>query len=1666
MGNWMRFWVVALVVGLVVGGCKKRERQVEQPGGFEATGKSFSVSRGEGLCAWKFKYGKNDRLVGVVLPDNREIEYGHDARGNVNSLVSGSFKEGYEYDFFNFLSKISDSTGETLLKRDFLGNLTEIVYPTGDSVKYEYGGTGRVRSVTWGDRHYLRFFRDLLGSMIRLESPVGAIKMQYDYDHGVMERIFPNGAMSRFEFDRNCRPGSIRHIGPQGNVLLEFRCVYDGAGLLTSAVEKTTNGTVNIGYSYDEYDQLVKAVYSDGRVYAYDYDSWGNCVKYSSPTGIQTASYDAYDRLVSLNGKKVVHDRCGNLVSLGSSENYFNVKNLMESDGKYSYRYDGLNLRVESMGREGTSRFIHFMDDLPYVLAETGKLEKRYLWADGHCLGEIAGDRQVLFYFEDHLGSIRGAIDGQGQLIGEAEFSPFGIPIKRITGIRFGYAGEEQDEDGKLYLRSRYYLPQVGRFISMDPAPLRLDDSIKQNRYAYAANSPGNYRDADGAYSDPLNQDIWEQQRRIQTLVNQNRWQKDFFPSSQPTRYYEKVLIGGFGSDPQEYSKYLKENGGEFDLVITLGSGSFPGDLAHSLPDYIGMSSSHASNKFDQYSGCRFGLVVAHSWATMAFESYVKNNPDCIQFDKVVYLGAPKTYSNSLTLGQKFVNVGDPVSWIPELTIINRGDSHGLNRDAFIGLKWTFRFGAGISDKKVYPSSPGLKAHSLDDYLSKPEVRKEIESFDAFNDDEYRKKVPYPPNFPPGGGGGGGIFDSPNVGGVYLDKAAEVLGDLRGIEGVAFDPITNRVILVGNDAGKTTLPPLRLEDLAAASRTVFGDYDTEPGVTIDPDPKNPKADQMIVRFFGGMENTYFGYQLFEADRMMKSLSLGKDNINGKPVKANIHGYYNLLELSFSNLGGSYRKDLWSRFWLVPEQVIVRVSDDKKSITFPDTRIRVKTETMRWQGGQLVPAKGERDEKAEYFAAHFTRYYDDYAKEFPVFRGLKTLANLVGLAKWLKEASINVDFGWLKDYEKTFATPAKTPSLTVSDRRSSMGISVFGGTDLTVKNNYVKDDGSSAKLAQRALLAMATGAPPGLASVTFQTADGKLKRAVALPTLQTRAGGAKTMREEESGLFERVYCSFHNEPGQFGHSWFLDAPRLVIGRPGRGKLEYVMVGNHKVMVRNFRLIGPFGRPDVVFEKPVVDQQYERISFLPVDSQGIRALYVDEEKKEFRVEYSDGRASVFDRLGQILRREDTSTDYLKYSYDQYNRLKSIDRVYQDKVTDQAVFSYDNQGRIESARTKAEVIRYEYNLKGDLENVSTGNLNTGYTYNDRHLVTGVIRNGKPVNVLEYDDFGRVLSEKYADGNLLVRTIKSKAGQTEIVEKTGNQTFEQVYDAGGRLLQWRDNSRGLSVKVDYDAFGSKKSMQWQNSRGETMKAEYSPDDRYVRYTFPDGVKRAFLYDEYGRIKQVQDQEYALLTQEYSLTDRGWYEGTETAEIKMQSFFNRDKQPYENLLTSKIPGGGFLKLESTFTKGGYLRLTQIQGLLNRNYQYDQGRLMSISGSEGNTDLNYDTAGRITEAICTGAHLFFSYDGQNQVSSIREKSREGEIVYEFRNGQLSRRKTLAGRVDTFGLDGKGQIVSARRGTQENWQIQYEPQRISILRNGRVIEESLFDDRGRLIELRR
>lgn len=119
-----------------------------------------------------------------------------------------------------------------------------------------------------------------------------------------------------------------------------------------------------------------------------------------------------------------------------------------------------------------------------------------------------SGGELVRHLHVDHLSSVRRISDSNGQLVTRNDFFPFGgYTAPPVTGTEeLQFTGHERDDlggnlEGHLdYMHARYYTPQLGRFLSMDPAERSMDPAVPQswNRYTYAMDNPLRYRDPDG----------------------------------------------------------------------------------------------------------------------------------------------------------------------------------------------------------------------------------------------------------------------------------------------------------------------------------------------------------------------------------------------------------------------------------------------------------------------------------------------------------------------------------------------------------------------------------------------------------------------------------------------------------------------------------------------------------------------------------------------------------------------------------------------------------------------------------------------------------------------------------------------------------------------------------------------------------------------------------------------------------------------------------------------------------------------------------------------------------------------------------------------------------------------------------------------------------------
>ena len=111
-----------------------------------------------------------------------------------------------------------------------------------------------------------------------------------------------------------------------------------------------------------------------------------------------------------------------------------------------------------------------------------------------------------------------------------------------------------------------------------------------------------------------------------------------------------------------------------------------------------------------------------------------------------------------------------------------------------------------------------------------------------------------------------------NIGGVTLNKTLEVLNSVDEIHGAAYDPAKGEIVFAGQ--GEIPLAErIDLDDLAVAIRSVYG-MNADPGITFYSTSESMAGGALDVTYFGATRNTEFGRILFEADFLLKQLTLG------------------------------------------------------------------------------------------------------------------------------------------------------------------------------------------------------------------------------------------------------------------------------------------------------------------------------------------------------------------------------------------------------------------------------------------------------------------------------------------------------------------------------------------------------------------------------------------------------------------------------------------------------------------------------------------------------------------------------------------------------------------------------------------------------------------------
>jgi RHS repeat-associated protein len=442
-------------------------------------------------------YNNVNRKTSTSYNGVKRFEFVYDANGNLTTekdLLTG-IATNYIYDADDKLKEKNDSTGKkNLYTYDKNGNPITSTFTSGTTtitVNRSFDKNDQITNVSSGNTAtFFMFSEDDKLAGIKNKNETFTL---YDYNGaGDLTRILTTNA--------------------SGSEIESFNYTLDAKG--NRLTEKTKEGTTQ--YTYDKSEQLVKETYPNGDVLEYTYDAVGNHLTKKATKGstvtTDTYTYDAANQLKSINGSPVTHDQNGNLTSDGkltyiydAQDRLIEVKQGTTSLGKYQYNSEGLRVS-KTVGSVVTNYVYDENDNMILETDQNGNVLVSYIYDHvNRPVSMTKGGKTYTFHLNGR-GDVTSVTDETGSVVANFAYDSWGNVIKEsgtfASQVSLRYAGYRYDTETKLYyLQQRYYHPELGRFLTLDPVLGDKENPITQNGYAYADNNPVNLVDPDGKWA-------------------------------------------------------------------------------------------------------------------------------------------------------------------------------------------------------------------------------------------------------------------------------------------------------------------------------------------------------------------------------------------------------------------------------------------------------------------------------------------------------------------------------------------------------------------------------------------------------------------------------------------------------------------------------------------------------------------------------------------------------------------------------------------------------------------------------------------------------------------------------------------------------------------------------------------------------------------------------------------------------------------------------------------------------------------------------------------------------------------------------------------------------------------------------------------------------------
>lgn len=243
-----------------------------------------------------YTYDSADNLITSQDPTGVTTTYGYDATGNrLREVDPLGNPTDYSYDLLGNRILLRDALGrETHFGYDALNRLVEVTDPAGHKVQYTYDPVGHLTSQKDANSHMTTFVYDAAGNLTSTTNPLGATwSYVYDQANNQTKQTKPDGVAINQQYDALNRLVKTDYSDTTPDVSLS----YDAAGNLATMAD----GSGLTSYSYDALNRLISLNYPGRQQVSYTYDAIGNRTGVTTSGGMQTTYvYDGADLLQSV----------------------------------------------------------------------------------------------------------------------------------------------------------------------------------------------------------------------------------------------------------------------------------------------------------------------------------------------------------------------------------------------------------------------------------------------------------------------------------------------------------------------------------------------------------------------------------------------------------------------------------------------------------------------------------------------------------------------------------------------------------------------------------------------------------------------------------------------------------------------------------------------------------------------------------------------------------------------------------------------------------------------------------------------------------------------------------------------------------------------------------------------------------------------------------------------------------------------------------------------------------------------------------------------------------------------------------------------------------------------------------------------------------------------